>query len=38
MEDQENKRFTDKELVKWGVILFAISIYGYLYLKILVID
>jgi hypothetical protein len=40
MESRKNdpERFTDKDLVKWGVILFVLLVYGYFYLKILFIE
>lgn len=38
MDPEEKNGFTDKDLIKWGVILFVVIIYGYLYLKILFIE
>lgn len=40
MESRKNdpEGFTDKDLVKWGVILFVLLVYGYFYLKILFIE
>lgn len=38
MDSNKNNGFTDKDLIKWGVIVFVILVYGYLYLKILFIE
>lgn len=42
MEEENNRKeengLTDKAIIKWGTILFVISIYGYLYLKIMFIE
>jgi hypothetical protein len=34
-EENSNNGFTDKELIKWGVVVFLIIVYGFLYLKLL---
>ena len=38
MDSNKKNGFTDKDLIKVGVIVFVVLVYGYLYLKILFIE